>query len=75
MHCLNRFARLGATPDIGLVGRNHQNEAGGVQFCATADHVAKELEFLEVFGRVWFPVANNGSVERAVSIKENGGAE
>jgi len=61
--------------DVGLIGGDDEDEAGGGELGAGFGHTREEGELGEGGRRVGFAVANDLNVERAVTVEENGGAE
>ena len=75
MHRFDDGLGLVAAADVGLIGGDHENEAGGGELGAGFGHARKKGEFGESGRRVRFTVADDLQVERSITVEEYGGAE
>ena len=74
MHRLDDGGGLGAAADVGLVSRDHENEARGGEGSAGRGDAREKFELRERVRRVGFAVADNLTIQRAVAVEEDGGA-
>ena len=75
VHGLDDGLGLVAAADVGLVGGDHEHIAGGGELGASLGHTGEKREFGQGSRRVGFAGADDLKVERAVAIKEDGGAK
>ena len=75
VHGFDDGGGLGAAADVGLVGDDDENVAGGGEGGAGRGDTGEEFEFGEGGGRVGLAVADDLAVQGAVAVEEDGGAE
>ena len=72
MHRLDRFATLRAAAYVGLVGDHDEEKFRCLKPRTAVGNVVIEFEILESGRRMGLTVADNGPVEHAVAIEEDG---
>ncbi len=75
VHRIDDGGGLGAAADVGLVGSDDENVAGGGEGGASLGNTGEELELGKGVRWVGFAVADDLAVQGAVAIEENGGTE
>ena len=72
VHRLDDLARLCAASDIGLVRGDDEEEACCLQLRARVRDAGQEFKILHARGRVRLAVTDNGTIDDAIAIEEDG---
>src|SRR3982751_5044872 len=71
MHGFNRHATLDAAADIRLVCNNDQEKARSLKSDASVDDIIVQLEIVQIGWRMRLSIADDRSIEYAISIQKN----
>ena len=72
MHRFDRFARLRAARDVGLIRDDDQAEAGIAQLVQRIGNSVQHFQILDVIGRMRLSIAHDGAIDDAVAIEKHG---
>ena len=72
MHRLDRFATLSAATYVGLVGDHNQKKFCCLKSRAAVCNVVVEFEIVDASRRMGLTVADDGPIEHAIAIQEDG---
>src|SRR5436305_5028394 len=71
MHGFHRHATLDAAADIRLVCNDDQEKVGSLKSDASVDDIIVQLEIVQIGRWMWLSLADDRSIEYAISIQKN----
>ena len=72
VHRFDNGTRLSTCADVRLIGRDDEMKAGGVQQLQRLRDAWQNIEILEPLRRIRLPAANDGAIDDAIAIDEDG---